>query len=378
MLKIDPVIVDYNAITSYGEGTEVCWQGLFDKQTAISDIDRFDTKNFTSNKAATIKGLVRKSGKSLVLQMLERLQGNVHKGIPKDTDLMVASLNGEIDFVEEDVFASSCSVEESCLDVLLKKTHDLFDVRGSGMIISAACASSSIAIARAASLIKLGKSDCILIVACDCVSEFIVSGFSALRALDSQCARPFDKKREGINIGEAAAYVLLMSRERAEKEKRNIKGKMLGWGMSCDANHMTGPSIEGEGLYLSIKRALELGEVSKEKIASICAHGTGTVYNDAMEIKAFKRIFKERSCPAYSIKGGIGHTMGAAGIMDMIIATETIKNNVLPPTVGTKEIEDQAEFWISREKVELKNDIVLSTNSGFGGINSALVIAADY
>jgi 3-oxoacyl-[acyl-carrier-protein] synthase II len=374
-MKAEPVIVDYNAITPYGEGVAICWKGLLRNQTAISDIDRFDTTHFKSNKAATIKDLALGNGKSLVFQMLEKLKANCKEGIPEDADLMLASLNGEIDFVEEEALTGKTDSEESRLDILLQKTHDLFEVKGKGMVVSAACASSSVAVARAASLIKFGKSDCIFVVSCDCVSEFLVSGFSSLMALDKHSARPFDKNREGINIGEGAAYMLLMSKERAEREDRDVQGKVIGWGMSCDANHMTGPSMEGNGLYLSIKRALELGAVSEESITSLCAHGTGTVYNDAMEIKAFKKVFKDRAVPAYSIKGGVGHTMGVAGLMDVIIALETIKNNVLPPTVGVGEIEEDARGWIKKEKVELTNDIVLSTNSGFGGINSALIIS---
>lgn len=376
MLKADPVIVDYNAITPYGEGIDVCWQGLLNNQTAITDIERFDTRHFTSSKAATIKKLALHNGKSLVFQMLERLKKNINREIPKDADLIFTSLNGEIDFVENKILTGNTRAQESCLNLLLARTRDLFAIKGKAMLVSAACASSSIAIARAASLIKSGQSDCVLIVSCDCVSEFLVSGFSSLMALDKHSARPFDKNRAGLTIGEAAAYALLMSRERAEKENRKIAGEVPGWGMSCDANHMTGPSMDGEGLFLAIERALESGGMTAEKINSICAHGTGTVYNDAMEIKAFKKIFSEKILPAYSIKGGIGHTMGSAGLMDILVVLETIKNNVLPPTVGVEEIDGEAAGWIKKERVELQNDVVLSTNSGFGGINSAVIIAA--
>ncbi len=373
-MKTDPVIVDYNAMTPYGEGIDVCWRGLMNNRTSITDIERFDAGHFISNKAATIKTVTFGNEKSLVWQMLERLKKNINNEIPQDADLLLASLNGEIEFIERELLTDNDCSQESRLDLLLAKTQDLFRLKGTGMVISAACASSSIAIAKAASMITSGQSSCVLVLACDCVSEFIISGFSALMALDKHCARPFDIKRAGLNIGEAAGYLLMMSQERAEKEGRKTAGKVRGWGMSCDANHMTGPSTDGEGLFLAIKQALDRGGVPSEKIRSICAHGTGTVYNDAMEITAYKRIFSERVCPTYSIKGGIGHTMGAAGLMDILVVLETIKNAVLPPTVGVKEIAKEAVGWVKKKKVCLHNDVVLSTNSGFGGINSALII----
>ncbi|MDP8266446.1 MAG: beta-ketoacyl synthase N-terminal-like domain-containing protein [Candidatus Aceula meridiana] len=374
MLKASPVIVGYNAVTPYGEGIDVCWQGLLSNQTSIDDIKRFDTSHFKSSKAATIKDLVPGKGKSFVFQMLERLKKNINNPMPEDADLILASLNGEIDFLEDEILTGKKGLEESRLGLLLAKAHDLFKVKGRGMVISAACASSSVAIARAASLIRSKKSDCVLVVSCDCVSEFVISGFSSLMALDKQSARPFDKNREGLNVGEAAAYILLMSKERADKEKRAVKGSISGWGISCDANHVTGPSIGGEGLFLAINRALESGGMAAEEINSICAHGTGTVYNDSMEMKAFKNIFGEKVLPTYSIKGGIGHTMGSAGLMDALVVLETIQSNVLPPTVGTENVDEEAAGWIKKEEVRLENDVVLSTNSGFGGINSALII----
>ncbi len=376
MLRNDPVVVSYQAITAYGEGTSTCWEGLLQNRTAIRDIRRFDASHFHSKRAAIINDINVRGDESLVMQMLAKLSSCVANEMPVDTDMILASLNGEVDFVESEVLFGKTVAKESRLDFLLDKAMKLFGIRGKGIIVSAACTSSSVAIARAASMVRSGQSECVLVVACECVSEFIIAGFSSLMALDKDGAKPFDKDREGITIGEAAAYVLVMSRKRAEREKRKLYGNILGWGISCDANHMTRPSVDGEGLVLAIERALNSANVSKEQIANIAAHGTGTVHNDSMEMKAFKRVFGERQLPTYSIKGGIGHTMGAAGIMDTIVALKTLEEKVIPPTVGLINVEDSAVGWVKKEKINFEGNIALSTNSGFGGTNSVLVLDA--
>ena len=376
MIKVNPVVVNYQMITSYGIGTDLCWEGLLNNKTAISDISRFDTSHFNTQKAGIINDIDLKDNESLVIQMLNKLFASASYEIPADADLVLASLNGEIDFVEKEILYDEAQSQESRIDVLLEKVKTMTGAKGRGLVISAACASSSIAIARAASMIRSGQSGCVLVVACDCVSEFIIAGFSSLMALDKNSAKPFDKNRKGLSIGEAASYVLMMSPERAAKERSKISGEILGWGMSCDANHMTGPSVEGQGLVCAIEKALCSADITRNAISNISAHGTGTVYNDSMEMKAFKKVFRENRLPTYSIKGGIGHTMGAAGINDLIITLKTLEEKIIPPTVGADDIEEDARGWINKEKVGFKGNKALSTNSGFGGINSALIIEA--
>ena len=108
-------------------------------------------------------------------------------------------------------------------------------------------------------MIRSGRSDCVLVVACDSVTEFVFSGFSSLMALEKIAAMPFDKNRSGLSLGEAAAFVLLMSEHRARKENREVLGEVLGWGVADDANHMTGPSRQSEGLILAIEKGPVVG-----------------------------------------------------------------------------------------------------------------------
>jgi 3-oxoacyl-[acyl-carrier-protein] synthase II len=243
------------------------------------------------------------------------------------------------------------------------------------MVVCAACASSSAAVAQGAAMIREGDRDCVLVVACDNVSEFVAAGFSSLMALDKDMARPFDQNRRGLSLGEAAAFILLMSDARASREDRPVLARISGWGLTSDANHITGPSRDGSGLALALRRALRSANVSAEEVGSISAHGTGTVYNDSMEMKAFKSIFKRSALPTYSLKGGIGHTMGTAGLVDIIVAVETLREGVLPPTVNLREVDEEAAGWASPDPCACDTGVTVSTNSGFGGINCAVVLS---
>ena len=368
------LVVAADLITPFGLGVEALWEGILAGRCAISRVSRFETGAFVSGLGGIVPGLDYGGGDSLVMQMLRRLFAGGVSRVPGDARLILASTKGEIDLLERTLLTGEGDPAESVLDRLLEKVVSLTGARGRSLLVSAACTSSSAAVARAASLIRCGESDCVLVVACDAVTEFVYSGFSALMALDREPARPFDRDRAGLSIGEAAAYLLVMSEERATREQRGSLGEIAGWGMSDDANHMTGPSRESAGLIRAIKQALgSSGEASR--IGFIGAHGTGTPYNDAMELGAFRAVFPGRTLPVYSLKGGIGHTMGAAGLVETIIALRSLREGMVPPTVNLKEPDELALGWVSDRPREIApGGAALVTNAGFGGVNTALVL----
>jgi 3-oxoacyl-[acyl-carrier-protein] synthase II len=373
--KIKAVVVACDMVTAFGAGADACWNGIRRGETAITELSRFNTQAFQSRNAATVAGLKYLQRDSLVMQMFRLMFKNNPHSIPKDAKLILATTKGEIDLLEKKFLRGKGNASNSKLSCLLKKVSALAGIQDSGIIISAACSSSSAALARGASMIRSGYSDCLLITACDSVTEFVFSGFSSLMALDKIAARPFDKDRKGLSLGEAASYALLMSEARAKKEKREIMGEIKGWGLSDDANHMTGPSRTSEGLIMAINKALKSAAVSESDICFISAHGTGTLFNDEMEMRAFHSVFKKRT-PVYSVKGAIGHTMGSAGLVETIIALRALKEKTVPPTVNLKTADDDAQGWVSDKHRTLPhNKTALITNAGFSGINTALVVA---
>ena len=368
-------VVASDIVTSYGRGVDACWQGLLSNRSSIRPCHRFRVEGtFQSQNAASIPGLEAKQGESLVWQMLKPLLNDALAQIPKDAALFLATTTGEIDYLENAVLENSGGAERSCPEFLLKKIKALIGVSGAGMVVSAACSSASAAIAQGSAAIRSGKEGCVLIVACDCVSEFVFSGFSSLMALDPDSAKPFDKNRAGLSLGEAAGIILLMSQGRAKKEGRTILGEIAGWAVEGDANHMTGPVRDGNGLSRAIQEALAKAGVSHDDVGCISSHGTGTLYNDSMEMKAYQSVFLDHPIPLYSIKGAVGHTMGAAGLIETVIALQTLQERIIPPVVGTRDIDSEAKDWVTLEKTVLGKDVVLVNNSGFGGINAALII----
>ena len=368
-----PVIVMADMVTPYGKGTEACWQGLLAGKSAISRVDRFKTAAFHSDQAGIISGLAYHRGASLVMQMLQLLFEGAR--FPKDSKLLLATTKGEIDLLEQSMLEKQGDGAEAIVTRLVKKVAGLAGVNGEGLALSAACTSSAAAAAQAAAMIRNNHADCVLVVACDSITEFIYSGFSSLMALDREPARPFDKRRAGLNVGEAAAYALLMSEERAARENRLVLGTLAGWGLSDDANHMTGPSRESEGLILAIRKALASANARSEEVGFIAAHGTGTLYNDQMEMRAFRTVFQNSERPVYSIKGGIGHTMGAAGLVETLIALRALGERIVPPTVNLSEPDDDARRWVSsRQQAPGPGAFALVTNAGFSGVNTALVL----
>jgi 3-oxoacyl-[acyl-carrier-protein] synthase II len=372
--NMKPVVVSADMLTPYGKGIDACWQGLLAGQSAISRVSRFKTAAFHSDYAGIISGLQYHGQTSLVMQMLQALFEGTD--VPEDAKLLLATTKGEIDLLEWSMLENKGDVADAVVSRLIRKVAGLTSASGGGLVLSAACTSSAAAAAQAAAVIRNGHADCILVVACDSVTEFIFSGFSSLMALDKQPARPFDRNRAGLNVGEAAAYALIMSEERALRENRPVLGTIAGWGLSDDANHMTGPSRESEGLVLAIRKALASAGIGPGDVGLIAAHGTGTVYNDQMEMRAFRAVFAEGPRPVYSIKGGIGHTMGAAGLVEMLIAHRALREGIVPPTVNLKEVDDDARGWASdQQQPVIGKTLALMTNAGFSGINTALVLA---
>ncbi len=234
--------------------------------------------------------------------------------------------------------------------------------------VSAACASGLAALALAGRSLSQGRYKKALVVGSDALSPFILRGFSALLALDPGPCRPFDRDRRGLSLGEGAGAILLATQE--TQDSRGIA--LSGWGESNDANHITGPSRDGQGLARAITRALRIANLTASDVDFIHLHGTGTPYNDAMEQRALALVFDPIPACAGS-KAQIGHSLGAAGILESLISIEALRRGTAPANVGYSSADTDAAFALSDQATQLqRSKTALKIAAGFGGINAAV------
>jgi 3-oxoacyl-[acyl-carrier-protein] synthase II len=253
---------------------------------------------------------------------------------------------------------------------------DHLGVRGPRCAVSAACASSAMAIALAANMLLDGVVPMMLAGGSDALCPFTLSGFSSLQALDPDPCRPFDRNRKGLNLGEGAAVLVLETLERAEARNADILAVLRGWAMTNDAFHTTAPQQQGNGLADCMRLAMEMAEVSGDEIGYVNAHGTGTPLNDAAESNAYETVFRGRGrpVPVSSTKSYFGHCLGAAGALEAAITIVAVRCGALLPTLRlTDPIDSPSVNWLRGEVRRGALPLAMSVSAGFGGSNAALI-----
>lgn len=382
------VIVQAEAVSALGNTRSETWKRLLAGESAAAPITHFDPAPYYCGIAATIAEIASEyEDPNRLSQLLQKLFATLPSRLPKSCKLIGSTLKGTIDRQEKswrqadsnDPESPAASSPQPLSWATAKVIADHFLLEQPGLIVNAACASSTIALSRAAGRIAAGFDDSILVWGAEIISEFVFAGFASIKALTPDCCRPFDLFRNGLMLGEGAAALLLMSAERAQTEKLQPLAKITGWGVANDAVHLTAPAADGHGLLKACHRALRRAHLSPEEIAAVNTHGTATIHNDKMEIAAFSELFREswkhRKKPMHSVKGALGHTLGAAGALETAIAINALSEQRLPPTVGLKEPEAEISNCITPEIQSFSGDNLLLTNSGFGGVNAALIIA---
>lgn len=360
------VITGRALYSSSGSGPDAHWNDLMRGKHAFSNAKRLNNPLYRNRLAGIAPGLgLGPHGTSAIPEeLLDHLAPEAQK-YPSGTELFLAETAGEIELLENPQRRCTCN---SLLEKALTRFH-----KKTGWIISAACASSNTAIQQAASEILCGVREGALIASVEYVSEFVFSGFDSLNAMSCEPPCPYDKDRSGLLLGDCGALLALEEESAAKRNGHPALARIAGWGMSCDAAHITAPQKSGEGLLRAIRAALEKAGVSPGETACVIGHGTGTIYNDAMELAALQRIFPD-GCPLVSVKGVSGHTLGAAGLVQALTALKIFESGWIPPQTGLKIPMDGAENFVSREPRKLNGKYILSLNSGFGGLNAVLLL----
>ncbi|MCI5944997.1 MAG: beta-ketoacyl-ACP synthase II, partial [Eubacterium sp.] len=246
-----------------------------------------------------------------------------------------------------------------------------------------ACATGSNSIGDAFRAIQYGDADVMVAGGTESsITPVAVAGFTNLTALTSsedpaRASIPFDKDRSGFVIGEGAGIVILEELEHAKQRGAKIYAELAGYGSTCDAYHITSPAEDGSGAAKAMELAMEEAGVTPEQVDYINAHGTSTHHNDLFETRAIKRAFKEAAgkLKISSTKSMVGHLLGAAGAIEMIVCVKSIEEGYIHPTVGTKETEEECDLdYVIGAAVEQDVNIAISNSLGFGGHNASLLV----
>jgi 3-oxoacyl-[acyl-carrier-protein] synthase I len=304
----------------------------------------------------------------LILSASTALQNSgIDMGDP-GTVLIISSTKGNIELLEKENTDPELK-EHIALHASAKAVAEYFRHKNTPVVVSNACISGLTALLTGKRLIESGQYENAVIAGADLVSRFVLSGFQSFQAISEKPCRPFDANRNGISLGEAAATIILSC-----NKNNNAQIRLTAGAGSNDANHISGPSRSGQELCMAINKALKQARLSSADIGFISAHGTATIYNDEMEAKAFSLAGME-TIPVNSIKGFYGHTLGAAGIVESVIAIHSLKQGMLIPTLGFQQTGVSKPINICNSLLPVSANHCLKTASGFGGCNAALVFS---
>lgn len=374
-MKREIYITDYNCITPLGFDVSSNWKHLTEGKSGVAlhqlinnqeafyasvlDTEKLEEEfknNFDHQDFTRLEKMFLLSLKPLIEKY----------DITEETAFILSTTKGNISLLKNQTELP----EGVYLSRLAHKIADHFGFKTKPIVVSNACVSGVMAIAVAKNMIQAGKYKDAFVIAGDEVSEFVISGFNSFQAIGTEPCKPYDKNRNGINIGEATAAVYITS---VPSENEKFRFKVLGDSSVNDANHISGPSRTGDGLYASIKNAMSEANVSSEQIDFISAHGTATIYNDEMEAIAFNRMNLQH-VPLNSMKGYYGHCLGASGLLESIISMESARHGILIPSKNFEEAGVSQPLNIITENQSAPVKYILKTASGFGGCNAAIVL----
>ncbi|PWN61460.1 beta-ketoacyl synthase N-terminal-like domain-containing protein [Chryseobacterium oncorhynchi] len=374
-MKQEIYITDYNCVTPLGFNIDSNWEALLAGKSGVALHTVIENQDAFYASMINTEELIEEFSKNFDSQEFTRLEKMLllslkplieKHSITEDTAFILSTTKGNISLLKN----QSGLPEGVYLPKLAQKIADFFGFKTKPIVVSNACVSGVMAIAVAKNMIQAGKYKNAFVIAGDELSEFVISGFNSFQAIGTEPCKPYDLNRNGINIGEAAAAVYITS-ETSENDK--FRFRVLGDSAINDANHISGPSRTGDGLYGSIKNAMNEANISAEQVDFISAHGTATLYNDEMEAIAFNRM-ELQNVPLNSMKGFYGHCLGASGLLESIISMESALHNTLIPSKNFEEMGVSQPLNIIKENQPATIRYILKTASGFGGCNAAIVL----
>lgn len=373
-------VTGYGCVTPLGAGAAALRQGWSEGKCGIRTIARFDTSALRVHMGGEMPdagagpGAPPLRGARAVRAALD--EALAASGLPRGTRItaLVATTKGFLESglqIEQEHEAAGVGLPARFVEGELRMRHGMGPV--STLTVSSACASGVAALAVALALAESPATAAVVCVGVDLLSDFVFRGFASLGAMDAAPCRPFDAGRAGLSASEAAAAMVLEPEDRMRARGAAPLGRILGAGLANDATHPTAPDRDGGGLARAILDALREAHVGAESLGHVHAHGTATVFNDAMELRALGSCLgaAAQRIPVTTLKGAIGHTLGAAGLVEVIGSLEAVRAGELPAVTGL--VVAEGDLDVLRAPRRLARASFLKTAAGFGGFDAAVV-----
>ena len=408
MAKRRVVVTGMGMISPLGNSVAETWQNILAAKSGIAMIDRFDVSEFATRIGGAIKNFDIASYMSP--KEAKRFDPFIHYGVAaaeqalSDSGIEINDANahrigtaigsgiGGIGLIENSRVTidksgprklSPFTVPGDIINMVAGVLAIKHNLQGPSVAITTACTTGTHNIGVAARMISYGDADAMLVGGAEMATTPVgLGGFAAARAMstrndDPQAAsRPWDKQRDGFVLGDGAGMLMLEEYEFAKRRGARIHAELLGFGMSCDAFHMTSPPEDGRGARAAMQNALHDAELNAEQIDYINAHGTSTVAGDIAESKAIEQLMGSAAAKVAvsSTKSMIGHLLGAAGAVEAIFSILALKDQVAPPTINLGEADDGCNLnYVPNTAQQRKIAYVLSNSFGFGGTNGSLL-----
>jgi 3-oxoacyl-(acyl-carrier-protein) synthase len=381
-------VTGLGAVTAFGTGVAALRAGAWSGSSAIAPVTLFDVSRFVAKTAAEVRDVpadpagetddrTARLALAAAAEAAAGLAGTAFAG--PDAGISVGTTLAGNETWGRGLAAGAPELSRSspgALAALLARRHG---AGGPVATVSTACASGSAAIGLGASWIREGRAAHVLAGGADALASFVFSGFDALRALSPSVARPFDAGRDGLTLGEGAAFLLLEDEDEARRRGARVLAFVSGYGSAADAFHMTRPRPDGGGLVRAAGAALRDAGRTAADVGFVSAHGTGTLFNDAMEEAALAHVLGPRagSVPVHGLKGAVGHTLGAAGALEAILCVLVLGTTDVPPTAGHRRSRADSPLFVvsgAPHRPERHVLVALSTSAAFSGTDAVLVL----
>lgn len=389
------VVTGIGVISSLGKNKNDFFNNICLGKNASAPITSTNTENYRKRNAAEIKETLAvpeawrtysRACQMALLAVTEALEdARLTECLPQNAGISIGTMNGGSPEVEE----WYCNGRQKTLeeiDVNLLRNYPLhsiaeliaaeFSLTGLKNTVMTACASGTSAIGIGLKWIRQGRADVVICGGVDAFRPLTHLGLASFRIITPDIVRPFSKSRKGILVGEGAGILVLESEENAKKRGAKWYCSVAGFGATCDANDLAHPLDDGFGMFQAMNKAVESANISVGEIDYINAHGTGTAKNDIAELLAIKKLMRDFSKTIFvgSIKGSIGHTIGAAGGIEAVATILSIRNKCIPPNINCEDPEMISNsIIIPKEKVNMPVKVAISNSFGFGGNNVSII-----